>query len=205
MNLKYKYWFFQEAVPHRICDEIIDCCNMLREVKAITGNQGKENKIDDSKLHKQRNSHVAWTSDQWIYKEIQPYVHLANKNAGWNFELNRAESIQFTKYKLNQHYDWHRDSWDEPYNKPEEDVLNGLIRKISIIVSLSDEKDYEGGVLQMDFKDGRHGTDNIVNCDQIAKKGSVVVFPSFMWHRVTPVTSGIRYSLVNWTCGYPFK
>ena len=39
-------------------------------------------------------------------------------HAGWNFEWDRSESCQFTKYKLNQYYDWHNDSWDKPYNKP---------------------------------------------------------------------------------------
>ena len=39
MNLKYKYWYFQKAIPERICDEIVTCCNMLREEVAITGNQ----------------------------------------------------------------------------------------------------------------------------------------------------------------------
>ena len=36
-------------------------------------------------------------------------------------------------------------------------------------------------------------------------KGSIVVFPSFIWHRVKPITKGTRYSLVMWNCGYPFK
>ena len=37
--------------------------------------------------------------------------------AGWNFDWERSESCQFTKYKLNQYYDWHCDSWDKPYDR----------------------------------------------------------------------------------------
>lgn len=206
MNLKYKYWYFEEAIPHKICDDIIKHGNMLREERAITGHYDKNKTINETELCMQRNSHVAWTSEQWIYKEIQPYVHKANENAGWNFEWSRSEVIQFTKYRLNQHYDWHRDSFDEPFNKTEDNPLNGLIRKISIIVSLSEHGvDYEGGVTQMDFKDGHNGENNIIDASQLAKKGSVIVFPSFMWHRVTPVTSGKRYTLVNWNCGNPWR
>ena len=40
---------------------------------------------------------------------------------------------------------------------------------------------------------------------EILPKGSVIVFPSFVWHRVKPVTKGVRYSLVMWNLGYPFK
>ena len=42
-------------------------------------------------------------------------------------------------------------------------------------------------------------------CTEIRPQGSVIVFPSFVWHRVTPVTKGTRYSLVLWTCGQPFR
>ena len=50
-----------------------------------------------------------------IYKEIQPYIHQANNNAGWNFDWDYSESCQFTIYKKKQYYDWHCDSWDKPY------------------------------------------------------------------------------------------
>ena len=51
---------------------------------------------------------------------IKNYIHMftkANRNAGWNFDWERSESCQFTKYKLNQYYDWHCDSWDKPYDR----------------------------------------------------------------------------------------
>ena len=67
---------------------------------------------------------------------------------------------------------------------------------------LNDATEYEGGEFEFDFKD-KTKTDPIV-CEQIKKKGSIIVFPSFVWHRVKPVTKGTRYSLVAWNLGKPF-
>jgi hypothetical protein len=53
-----------------------------------------------------------------IHGYIKNYIHTfieANRAAGWNFDWDRSESCQFTKYKHNQYYDWHCDGWDKPY------------------------------------------------------------------------------------------
>ena len=144
-------------------------------------------------------------NDRWIYNEIHPYINMANKNAGWNFEWDFSESCQFTKYKKGHFYDWHCDSWDEPYHKKQEE-LNGKIRKLSVTVTLSDPKDYKGGELEFDFRNkDPNKPSKLVKCKEILPKGSLVVFPSFVWHRVCPVKSGERNSLVIWNLGYPFK
>ena len=85
---------------------------------------------------------------------IKNYIHTfikANKNAGWNFEWDRSESCQFTKYKHNQYYDWHCDSWAKPYDKPNSPD-NGKIRKLSMTCQLTDGSEYEGGELEFDFR-----------------------------------------------------
>ena len=146
-------------------------------------------------------------NDRWIYKEIQPYVHQANKNAGWNFQWDWSESCQFTKYKKGQFYDWHQDGWNEAYiRNNKNDPSNGKIRKLSVTVSLSDPKEYKGGELEFDYKNSNPNQKNkLIKCTEILPKGSLVVFPSFVWHRVCPVKSGERYSLVVWNLGWPFK
>jgi hypothetical protein len=64
-------------------------------------------------------------NDAWIYKEIQPYIHQANRNAGWNFEWDRSESCQFTKYKLKVNIMIGIcDSWDKPYDREDLIILN---------------------------------------------------------------------------------
>ena len=162
-------------------------------------------------LKKSRHSDVVWLNDQWIYKEIQPYVNQANANAGWNFQWDWSETCQFTKYSEGQYYGWHCDSFEEPYgednNKKMDDAFRGKIRKLSVTVSLSDPDEYEGGELEFDFRNENPDDKerNIVKCEQILPKGSLVVFPSFVWHRVAPVTKGTRYSLVISNVGWPFK
>ena len=211
MNLQNYYYYFQSALTPRFCDEVIKYGIAQQEQIALTG--GQTNKINQGKplddkdlkdLKQKRDSNIVWMNDRWIYNAVQPYIHQANRLANWNFDWNFSESCQFTKYKLNQFYDWHADSWDSPYNNPDNPDTHGKIRKLSVTCSLSDPKDYEGGELEFQF---RNQDDPTITrkCTEILPRGSVVVFPSFVWHRVRPVTKGTRYSLVVWNLGYPFR
>ena len=211
MNLTNYYWYFQSAVPARICDEIVKYGKSISDQMAVTGGYGdkKLNQTQVKDLKKKRNSNIVWMNDRWIYKEIQPYIHQANANAGWNFQWDFSESCQFTKYDKGQFYDWHCDGWDRPYQRQEGDPSNGKIRKLSVTVSLSDPKDYKGGELEFDFRNYdphmRDESKHRIQCKEILPKGSIIVFPSFVWHRVKPVTAGTRYSLVVWHLGKPFR
>ena len=212
MNLQNYYYYFQNALTPRFCDELVKYGIAQQEQLAITGGQtekiNKGKPLDDKDivdLKKKRDSNIVWLNDRWIYKEIQPFIHQANRLAGWNFDWDFSESCQFTKYKLNQFYDWHCDSWDAPYaNKDNKDTY-GKIRKLSVTCSLSDPKDYKGGELEFDFRNMDPDKKNIRKCAEISPRGSIVVFPSHVWHRVKPVTKGRRYSLVIWNLGYPFR
>jgi PKHD-type hydroxylase len=211
MLLKNYYWYFQSALPSRICDDIIEHGLKSEDKLAKTGNFSKKETLTNKEikdLKKKRNSNVAWLNDRWIYNQIQPFIHAANEAAGWNFDWDWSESCQFTKYKLNQYYDWHCDSWEEPYNMPNDVNFHNKIRKLSVTVSLSEPKDYSGGELEFDCRNedlSKNKKRNILTCKEIKPRGSIVVFPSFVWHRVKPVTKGTRYSLVIWNLGYPFK
>ena len=212
MNLSNYYWYFQSAIPPRICDDIIKYGLSQAETMARTGGYDNREltKKEIKDIKRKRNSDVVWLNDRWIYKEIQPYVDQANKNAGWNFQWDWSESCQFTKYKLNQYYDWHCDSWDEPYNKKDlNHPEHGKIRKLSMTCQLTDGSEYEGGELEFDFRNYdphmRDESKHLRQAREILPKGSIIVFPSFVWHRVKPVTKGVRYSLVVWNLGYPFK
>ena len=84
---------------------------------------------------------------------MHPYVHEANRQAGWNFDWERSESCQFTKYKHNQYYDWHCDSCDKPYQRDSKDhPEHGRIRKLSMTCQLTDGSEYKGGELEFDFR-----------------------------------------------------
>jgi len=197
MIFKDYYWYFKSALSHKFCDDLISYAKTKEQKEAFIGHTQKiRNK-------KTRNSNVVWLDDPWIYKEIHPYIHHANQQAGWNFEWDYSETCQFTKYGKGQHYDWHCDSFNAPY-KSEDINFNNKIRKLSVTCSLSDSKDYKGGELEFQFRDTKDAKKTRV-CKEILSKGSIVVFPSHVWHRVKPVTKGTRYSLVLWNLGYPFK
>ena len=212
MNLSNYYWYFKSALTPKFCDEVIKYGLSQTDQLARTGGYGdkKLSKDEIKNMKRKRNSDITWLNDAWIYKEIQPFVHQANKNAGWNFNWDRSESCQFTKYKLNQYYDWHSDSWEKAYDrKDKNDPSHGRMRKLSMTCQLTDGSEYDGGELEFDFRNYdphmRDETKHLRKAKEILPKGSIIVFPSHIWHRVKPVTRGVRYSLVAWHIGYPFK
>jgi len=173
-----------------------------------------------------RDSNVSWLNEKWLYEAIWPYVHEANSRAGWNFEWDHTEDLQFTKYGVNQFYGWHADAAPFPYEKFDPEVheykldkdgvpkpalahhteiplMVGKTRKLSVTVSLNDPNEYDGGNLKFDF--GPHQPDRYHTCEEIRPRGSIIIFPSHIHHQVTPVTRGTRYSLVAWNLGRPFK
>ena len=210
MNLSNYFWYFKSALTPRFCDEVIKYALQQQDSIARTGGFNKPNlsKDDIKNIQRKRRSDLVWFNDTWIYKELHPYVHEANRRAGWNFDWDFSESCQFTKYKLNQYYDWHCDSWEKTYDKPKT-PSHGKIRKLSMTCQLTDGSEYKGGELEFDFRNYdphmRDEAKHLRRAKEILPKGSIIVFPSFLWHRVKPVTSGTRYSLVLWHLGYPFK
>ena len=85
-----------------------------------------------------------------------------------------------------------------------DDSFIGKVRKLSLTLNLNKPGEYEGGNLMFDF--GTHNqTEQFIECTEIRPQGSIIVFPSHIYHQVTPVTKGTRYSLVLWCSGYPFK
>lgn len=148
--------------------------------------------IGDSQLEDEiRNSEIHWITyddkSAWLYDRLTKLIMISNKDK-WNFSLHSIlDSIQYTKYYDNgNHYDWHLDLGPGSTNH----------RKISITVQLSDPDEYEGG----DFQIMR-----ATRVDTLPKsKGTVLLFPSYLLHRVTPVTKGIRKTLVLWVGGHPF-
>ena len=140
----------------------------------------------ESELHTDvRSSTVSWLHDKWLRDFLWEYVNQGNINAFGVNVCNYAE-MQYTEYHAteNGHYGWHHDiNWNAAVNSD---------RKISITVQLSDEGDYEGGDFMFDECDTPHNAKS---------KGTVLIFPSYLRHCVTPVTRGTRRSLVAWFHG----
>lgn len=148
--------------------------------------------IDEENTDKFRKSNIKWlpfdSEWEWVINRIISQVVEANKTM-WDFELGTIiDNIQYTEYDGNGgHYDWHMD------------IGPGTIshRKVSIVVQLSEPDEYVGGDLQI-----MTGTEHVT---VPRGKGNVVIFPSFLLHRVIPLTSGNRKSLVLWVGGGHYK
>ena len=200
------YYYFKNVFSNLFCDEVIKYGNSQNEILARTGGtqDKKLNKKEKKQLLKKRNSNVSWLDQEWIYREIRPFLIEANKQAGWNYHFDYLESIQFTKYKLNQHYGWHVDEYPKPFDNNCENInWRGKTRKISAVIILSNPNDYKGGELMFKYFQGEKT--KIESVKDFLPKGSIIVFPSYVLHKVKPVTDGLRYSLVVWTLGHPFR
>lgn len=222
MLLEHYYYYFQSALSEKFCDEVIEYGKKHTLNPALTHIGDPTGKLDfkshlkelteDEKKYtfNKRKSNIAWLDDQWIYKEIHPFIHEANRMAGWNFDWDFTQPAQFTKYGEGQYYNWHADTTYKPYEGKHTNPSEvGKVRKLSVTVSLNDPSEYDGGNLEFSFRNNRDYDTNpdkaIHSCLEIRPKGSIIVFPSFVWHRVTPVTRGTRYSLVLWNLGLPWR
>ena len=204
---KFLFYYFQSIVPLHFCDDIVKfaASKNSKEGDIFGTDQSMANftvfkKRNKKKLQKTRNSKITWLDELWIHLELENIIEQANRRADWQLQWDRREAAQFTEYALNQHYDWHNDAWIEPYSK--EGPLRGSNRKLSMTLNLSDSKDYKGGELEF-MNITNNGKVKKWKCTEILPKGSVCVFPSTIWHRVTPVTKGKRLSLVKWVSGNP--
>lgn len=200
------FYYFKNVFSDLFCDEVIKYGNSQNEILARTGGteDKKLNKKEKKQLLKKRNSNVSWLDQEWIYREIRPFLIEANKQAGWNYHFDYLESIQFTKYKLNQHYGWHVDEYPKPFDDDCKNInWRGKTRKISAVIILSNPNDYKGGELMFKYFQGEKT--KIESVKDFLPKGSIIVFPSYVLHKVKPVTDGLRYSLVVWTLGHPFR
>ncbi len=163
----------------------------LNYLQDLTKRASKEARIGAGLVPEIRRTKVDWLecSDEtrWIYDKFATVVSSLNASY-FNLDLTGfGESMQLTNYLSDDSgmYEWHCD------NGP------GISRKLSIVLQLSHPEEYEGGELQI-----KTGMDE----DVIPKKrGYITVFPSYILHRVTPVTKGTRQTMVSWVTGPRFK
>lgn len=140
-----------------------------------------------------RRADLAWVDDLpdagWIMDRMVPVVADANRVFGFAVD-DFAESAQIARYSADGrgHFDWHSD------------IGAGALaarRKLTIVVQLSDPADYSGGQLELQPSSAAQRA--------AADQGTATIFPSFVLHRVTPVTQGVRWSLTLWAHGPAFR
>lgn len=163
---------------------IVENDSIEAKIKASTSASGQGASYDGI-----RRSRVHWLAGdeyKWIYDRLWEVAKKVNQK--YQFDINFIETMQVALYDSSEEgfFDWHMDM-----------SAQNMIRKISITMPLNDESEYEGG--QLEFNDGG------VIRQAPQKKGNVIIFPSFLMHRVTPVTKGKRYSIVGWINGPKYR
>lgn len=136
-----------------------------------------------------RNSNVKFIESSnevniWLFQRLTGVINAANEKF-FKFDLNRIETLQYTVYNPGQFY---KDHIDLGYKNS-----NQSVRKLSFTLQLTDPSKYKGGDLLL-----KHGSE-----PGTAKRerGTITFFPSYILHEVTPVTEGVRKSLVGWVTG----
>ena len=195
MILKNNYFFYEKILSKKFCNDIINFA-LSDKKEIIDGITGDSKNISLEEVKKIRDCNIRWLDEPWISNQITPIVMDANKKAGWNFQFTQYEKAQFTIYDNSQFYNWHTDASANTKD-------DGSHRKLSVTLSLNDEDEFEGGCFEIDNRNNYYEK-NIHQLNNIRSAGSLVVFPSFLYHRVTPVTKGTRYSLVMWYSGRPY-
>ncbi|MBY5990937.1 2OG-Fe(II) oxygenase [Ferrimonas balearica] len=159
-------------------DRIIAAANADLMDGTIAGRVG-DNSIRRSKVH--------WLDRQtfdWAYQRLWQVVQRLNRQH-FDFDIDRFEGrLQVARYHESDEgfYTWHMDNGAKTSG-----------RKISVSVQLSDPAQYEGGGLEFFYTNK--------NKPAPRERGTIVAFPSFVMHRVTPITRGVRYSMVAWIVG----
>lgn len=139
-----------------------------------------------------RSSQISWINvleqHNWIYNTLAWNVQTVNKDY-FEYDLTHIEPLQFTEYDsaYQGHYGCHLDIGRNM----------GSSRKLSFILQLSDPEEYQGGEVRL------HHTDKPLVLPK--ERGKLIFFPSWTLHDVTPVTQGIRRSLVGWVAGPRFR
>lgn len=175
-------WYLGQ-IPSEICDKAVEDFLRIPPRDATMGANGEE------VSHAHRDTTVRFAQkDHWFGDTLREFGAHANKECGWGYELNDYEAVQYARYGVGQHYNWHVDNFP----------LAGLPtdRKVSVVCLLCEPSDFGGGELQVRLYS---------EYTALLTKGALIAFPSILEHRVTPVTAGLRATATMWLSGPRFK
>ena len=186
-------------IPHLTLPDALTPAECDGLVALAAASQMSDAGLVRANSHDIRRADLAWLDDLpeagWVMDRMVRLVADANrggaKGAGFGFDLDDfAESAQVARYGADRqgHFDWHSDIGAGPL---------AARRKLTVVVQLSDPAGYQGGGLEL------RPDSNIVQAS--SARGTATAFPSFVLHRVTPVTIGVRWSLTLWAHGPAFR
>lgn len=170
----------------------VECDNLIKELDSERLSEGTlagnyEQDIVNKNVRQTLN--INFSNDN-LFNKINTAVKIANTQY-FDYHIEGIDMLRFLKYGIGGTYNWHTDIGRNECS----------MRKLTAIIQLSDEQDYEGG----DFEFGitnEQGNDLVKGNKN---KGCLLIFPSFLSHRVAPITKGIRYSIITWAEGNTFK
>lgn len=187
LPLKHNYVEFMSLELYFLPHEVDRVRALWGDEKAIKAPlSGTETENDEL-----RKSSVMFLEDEpatnWIYQKLAAMAMEINNTRFWFDLLGFNQHLQLTNYTVGDHFNWHQDFGAGEISD----------RKLSLTVQLSDPDEYEGGDLEFMVNH------NVVKAPRV--KGTIIIFPSFILHRVTPITKGTRKSIVGWVSGPPFR
>ena len=196
MNATSNIACYQGLIKSEMCDRIITSGDALSFDDAEMA--GKEASNYGAE---RRKGQVAFFSHDpefdFIFDGVRYFTDRANTE-NWNFDLIGLLPLQYSIYGPDDFLEWHRDTLSAPADPDHPGPPP--VRKLSFSLQLSDADDYEGGDFQVRDDDGTVDDDLWTRMRQ---RGSFIIFPSIVLHRVTKVTGGRRRSLVGWVLGPP--
>ena len=187
---KWKKWVVETKGPMftpKLCQEIIDLGKKQPKEKGKTFAKEKGKTFDEQLGRLSTIRWLPFNMMQPVYDNINIFIQKTNRNHfGFN-DIQITEPAQFAEYQKGEFYDWHTDISFNMHVEPP-------VRKLSMTLLLNDPNEFEGGNLE------------IASHDLLPmKQGHATIFASFLQHRITPVTRGLRKSLVMWFGGEPLK
>ena len=182
--------WYETRIPESLMKNLLDDLDRVDENIFI---KSKVNLNDSEVKDSIRKSQHCWIpSTHWIGGFLWHYIMNANKD-NFLYDISHIENnmIQYTQYNKGDYYNWHTDMDICDINEPDQ-----LVRKLSFTLQLTNDDEYTGGDLEFaDFDDSTYRF-------LVPKsRGTVIVFDSRTPHRVLPIKSGVRKSLVGWVVG----
>ena len=182
---------FENVFTPQECDQI---CHSGDGVVNVASTGYEPGEFSDLRQSKTRWIHGGDGTTDWVFERLRTVVLSAN--ATMKFDLCDLNYLQFTEYDVSYsgHYDYHVDFGTGP---------SLMFRKLTVIVQLTDPADYDGCELFVGTAINTRAS--LMEVPVCKARGCVLVFPSFLVHRVSPITRGMRRSLVGWVEGPPYR
>ena len=180
------YSLIPKAVHPEVCRIELEGINWDASFKATVA---RDSVVVEPEIRK---TDIVWAApDSAVSCIAQSRLVSANVANDWGYVMSYVGDTQLGRYQDGGHYVSHIDTL-----APNE---SGVQRKITAVTLLNDSTEFEGGDLELMTASGEWVNGLLKNA------GDMVIFPSFLLHRVTPVTSGVRYTAVTWAVGPAFR